>query len=352
MKNGLLRIIVILLSIVLLGAFVAGCQERHNIDNEGQQKRVVTDMSGCRVELPEKVERYAVAWAAISDITTMFDGVEHLVAYPEKSTSFSMYLEKYPNLQDKICLPNEGISVETILSSGAQVVFLKGSDDPVLVEQLRACEIAVVDCEFKDYEGLKDVVLLVAEVFGTEEDEDIAKQYCEYLEREVSNAKSFSDTLPESEKKTVLVIKDTTDYSAYGKTRYTGQWAEMCGGIYSMVNTDLYANVNLTKEQLLEYDPDILFFSMPGQAELFLNDDTWREMSAVKSGNVFNIPSCLNTWSNSGAESALIFEWACAMMYPDKVDYDCYSKISEYYTQFYNFDLTTEDIDEILNPKR
>lgn len=352
MKNMPLRILLILLSMTLLGVFMTGCQKNDTVDDGNQQLRVVTDMSGCNVELPEKVERYAVAWAAISDITTMFDGVEHLVAYPEKSTSFAMYLEKYPNLQDKTCLANEGISVDTILNSGAQVVFLKGSDDPVLVEQLRACEIAVVDCEFKNYEGLKNVVSLVAEVFGTEEAKAIAKQYCEYLDHEVSKAKSFSDTLPESEKKTVLVIKDATDYSAFGKTRYTGQWAEMCGGIYSMVNKDLYANVNLTKEQLLEYDPDILFFSMPGQAELFLNDNTWCEMTAVKSGNVYNIPSGLNTWSNSGAESALIFEWACAVMYPDAVDYDCYSKISEYYTQFYNFDLTTEDIDEILNPKR
>ena len=39
-----------------------------------------------------------------------------------------------------------------------------------------------------------------------------------------------------------------------------------------MVNEDMYANVNLTKEQLLEYDPDFILFAMPNQAEAFLED--------------------------------------------------------------------------------
>lgn len=41
-----------------------------------------------------------------------------------------------------------------------------------------------------------------------------------------------------------------------------------------MKNEDSYANINLTKEQLLEYDLDIIFFLIPGEAQEFLTDDS------------------------------------------------------------------------------
>ena len=221
MMMKLLRRLNVLLVTILFGVVLSGCLEDTQFGDAQLQPRAVTDMAGQQVTLPESVERYAVAWAAISDITAMFDGTEHLVAYPEKSLSFSLYQETYPDLKDIICLSNEGISVETILESGAQVVFLKGSDDTVLVEKLRACGIAVIDCEFKNYDQLKTVVRLVAEVFGTEEAMTTAEAYCDYLDQAVAEAEAFSGALADDERKTVLVIKDATDYSAFGKTRYT-----------------------------------------------------------------------------------------------------------------------------------
>lgn len=344
-KNRLL-----LLVLLIVASVFEGCRagDKDNGETTDNSVRIVTDMSGTVVTVPKEIERYAVVWAGMTDIVAMFDGAEHMVAYPEKSTSFKMYVELYPELKNKLCLPEDGISVESILETEAQVVFLKGSDDENLVNKLRQCGIAVVDCEFKNYEGLQEVVKIVAEVFGTEDASAKAEEYGAYLDDAVNRALSFSRGLENSEKITALVIKDTIDFSAYGKTRYTGQWVEMCGADYIMVNEESYANVNLTREQLLEYDPDVLFFSMPNEAEKFLNDSSWKGMSAVKNNKVYNIPSGLNTWSNSGAESALIFDWAREIMYPELMEYST-EAIADFYEKFYQIVLSDDEIEKMVD---
>lgn len=345
----LMKKYLVFIMIFVLALGLCACSNNAEQQNENSESRTVTDMSGTDVVLPANVDKYAVAWAGITDIVAMYDGVDHLVAYPEKSTSFSMYTNMYPDLKSKICLPDEGISAETVLESGAQVVFLKGSDDESLVNKLRESGIAVIDCEFKDYEGLEKVVNLVADVFGTKEAQDKAAEYCEYLDASVEYVNSKTKNLEEGDRVSAIVIKDTKNYSAYGSTRYTGKWVEMCGANYSMVNEDAYANVNLTQEQILEYNPDFIFFAMPGQADKFLGNSTWKELKAVKEGNVFNIPSGLNTWSNSGAESALIFKWAFAKMYPSLSDNFDAKTVTSYYKTFYNFDISENDIQKTLS---
>lgn len=208
--------------VLALALGLCACSNVAKQNENSTEGRTVTDMSGTEVTLPETVDKYAVAWAGITDIVAMYDGVDHLVAYPEKSTSFSMYTNMYPDLKSKICLPDEGISAETVLESGAQVVFLKGSDDENLVNKLRESGIAVIDCEFKDYEELEKVVKLVADVFETKEAQDKAAEYCEYLDSSVEYVNSKTKKLAEGDRVSAIVIKDTKklfciwSYKVYG----------------------------------------------------------------------------------------------------------------------------------------
>ena len=140
-------------------------------------------------------------------------------------------------------------------------------------------------------------------------------------------------------------------HASFGKDKYTGKWVEMCGAKYSLPKDDNNANVNLTKEQLMQFNPDFIFFSMPGEAQKFVSDDTWSGMTAVTSGHVYNIPSGINTWSNSGAESALIFSWAQNIMYRNQSEYNVEREVYNYYKKFYSYELNEEEIKSILEPR-
>ena len=345
--NVLKRIVVMFMvtALIVSNSIVFAAEQDSTASEE---KRVITDMSGNEIVLPDTVDSYAVAWAGLTDILLMFDGTEHLAAYPEKSASFAWIFDVFPDYENKLCLSNDGISAEEIIESGVSVVFLKAADDENLYDKLNKCGIAAIDCKFDTYEELESVVKMIANVLGTESSLEKAEMYCEYLDNIVVDTISFSDNIDENERVSALVMKDTKDFSAYGSSRYTGKWVEMCGGNYSMVNEDSYANVNLTKEQIFEYNPDYIFFAMPNQVEKFLEDPTWADLSAVKNGKVYNVPGGFNTWSNCGAESALVFKWAASIMYPDTSDFNINQEIKDFYLKFYGYEPSDEEISKIL----
>lgn len=339
---ALLLCTALLLSLMGCGA---ASPEQTNTDTS----HVVTDMSGNQINVPDKIDRYVILWAGLSDIVAMFDGVEHMVGYPATTKSYPFYFDVYPQVSDIVSFPKENISFESVLETNPQVVFMKESDDENLAQQLRDAGVAVLDCEFNNYSQLKQVVQIVADVFGTDEAQETAESFCNYVDDAISYVTAISETIPENEKDTVLVIRDTSSYSAYGLTRYTGQWVEMCGGVYAMVNEDPYANVQLTAEQLIEYDPDHIFFVMPSEANLFMQDPQWSSLAAVKNNQVYSNPCGMNPWSNCGAESVLQFKWALSVMYPNLADYDARDEIRDFYETYYGYTLTEEEIDHIIN---
>ncbi len=338
--------------VTMIMAIIVGCGESSSSSDAAKEDQVmldsITDMSGNEIILPEKINSYAVAWAGLTDILLMFDGTEHLVAYPEKSASFKWVFDVYPEYESKICLSNEGISSEEIIESGVDVVFMKAADDENLYTRLNECGIATIDCQFDTYEELQTAVKMIARVLGTDEASQKAEAYCSYLDAAVADTIAFSDTLGENERVSALVMKDTKDYSAYGSGRYTGKWVEMCGANYSMVNEDTYANVNLTSEQIFEYNPDFIFFAMPKQVDKFLDDGNWSDLDAVQNNHVYNIPGGFNTWSNCGAESALVFRWAAETMYPGKTGFDVKKEIKTFYLDFYGYEPSDEEIEKML----
>lgn len=352
MKVQMKKLLAMVLVVAMIMAISAGCGASPSSGDTAKEEKVtldsITDMSGNEIKLPEKIDSYAVAWAGLTDILLMFDGTEHLAAYPEKSAAFKWIFDVYPEYENKICLSNEGISSEEIIESGVDVVFMKAADDENLYSRLNECGIATIDCQFDTYEELQTVVKMIASVLGTDEASQKAEAYCLYLDDAVADTIAFSDTLGEDERVSALVMKDTKDYSAYGSGRYTGKWVEMCGANYSMVNEDTYANVNLTSEQIFEYNPNFIFFAMPKQVDKFLEDGTWSDLDAVQNDHVYNIPGGFNTWSNCGAESALVFRWAAETMYPGKTGFDINYEIKTFYLDFYGYEPSDEEIERML----
>lgn len=168
----------------------------NNVNNlETNDFRSVVDMSGNKITIPNKIGTYAVAWAGLTDIVAMFDYFEYCAAFPKKSTKFSLLCDFYPNLSGKQKLLDKDISSEMLIDLNVQVVFLKGFDDEELNNKLKQYGISVVDCEFKEYEGLEKVVNIIGETF-----------------------EAVTSQVSETDRLSTLVIRDTIDYSAFGQT--------------------------------------------------------------------------------------------------------------------------------------
>ena len=337
------------ISMVLVAVCLAGILSSCTNANtpETRKTRTVVDMSGHSVEVPEKVDSYISLWVGSVTITMMFDHGTNMVGCSETAASYPMFDRACQNTKDITYFTNDAVTLEGILETGAEVVFYRGKDNADLAENLIKAGIAAVDVEFNTYDEMLDAIDIMADVFNTDHAREIASKYRTYANETIGKAQKIGDTV--QDKKSVIVIRDTSNLRAYGVNRFAGRWATLCGGDYALKEGDPNGYVNLTSEQLMEYDPDFIIFVIPGEAKKFAEDPKWSSLTAVKDGHVYENPSVIGTWSNHGSECILQFGWAMDILYPGLTDLDIVKEAQYFYKEFYAMDLTEAEITALVN---
>ncbi|HIU05685.1 MAG TPA: ABC transporter substrate-binding protein [Candidatus Coprousia avicola] len=339
-----------------LTAGLGSCSSDGGAQTGGEQDdsstRTVTDLGGNAVEVSSAVERYAVLWVAGTDILAMLDGLSHIVMYPDVSGGYPLLFDFYPGMAGIPSCDAEQASAEEVIAQGAQVVFMRASDNPDLAERLASAGVATVDIAFNSYDGLKDAVALVADVLNTDEARAKARDWCAYFDEMLSACDALVQEVSGEPEPTAIVIRDTSSYQVYGSGRFAGQWVERCGGDYVLDTGDPTGYVNITKEQLLAYDPDYIFFIFEGCSEELMADPSLQQLTAVKNGHVFDNPAVLNTWSNHGCEAVLQFAWARHTMYPEFFGTDgLEDEVARFFETFFGLQLGDRDF-SVIFPER
>ena len=100
----------------------------------------------------------------------------------------------------------------------------------------------------------------------------------------------------------------------------------------------------VTLEQIALWDPDFILFAPDAIYDTVSEMDTWREISAVASGNYIKVPEGPHNWMGTppAVQRYLGLIWLTAQLYPDHCDYDAKAEILEYYRLFYGCELTQE----------
>lgn len=333
------------LVLVCLVSILSGCTTANAPENN--KTRTVVDMSGHSVEVPEKVNSYISLWVGSVTITLMLDHGENMVGCSETAASYPMFDRACKNTRDITYFTNDAITLEGILETGAEVVFYRGKDNADLAEKLIKAGVAAIDVEFNTYDEMMDAIDIMAEVLNTNYARETASKYRTYANEMIGKAQTIGNTV--QDKKSIIVIRDTSNLRAYGVNRFAGRWATLCGGDYALKEGDPNGYVNLTSEQLLEYDPEIIVFVIPGEAKKFIADSKWSSLTAVKNGHVYENPSAIGTWSNHGSECVLQFGWAMEKLYPEQSDFDLVQEVKDFYNEFYAMDLTDSEIAAVIN---
>lgn len=333
------------LILVSLVSILTGCTTANA--PETSKTRTVVDMSGHSVEVPEKVNSYISLWVGSVTITLMLDHGENMVGCSETASSYPMFDRACKNTRDINYFSNDAITLEGILETGAEVVFYRGKDNADLAEKLIKAGIAAIDVEFNTYNEMMDAIDIMADVLNTNYARETASKYRTYANEMIGKAQAIGNTV--QDKKSIIVIRDTSNLRAYGVNRFAGRWATLCGGDYALKEGDPDGYVNLTSEQLVEYDPEIIVFVIPGEAKKFIADSKWSSLTAVKNGHVYENPSAIGTWSNHGSECVLQFGWAMEKLYPEYSDFDLVQEVKDFYNEFYAMELTDSEIVAVIN---
>lgn len=349
--------ILVILSLVLVGCNKPATNEQEDISTEVEITEVeITDMAGRKVLMPAEINKIFSTGAQGTIIIYTLN--------PDKMVGWNYSLrdgekrfidEKYHKLPNLGGAGKESINVEEVLKVDPQILITMGTIDDTLISQVDEMEekvgkpIVILD---DDINKLTEVYEILGKIMGEEEKAKELAKYC-------------NETLADIEKNLPKITEDmkVNIYYAEGpnglQTEPAGSWH---GEVIDMVGGNNVAQVEIkgskgksevSIEQLLNWNPDIIISwddERGGYYSEIFKDPTWKDIKAVKNKEVYEIPNKPFNWFDRppSVNRILGLKWIGNLLYPDIYDYNMRDEVKEFYDKFYHYQLTEEEIDELL----
>ncbi len=338
--NSFLLVLIMFFSITLL----FGC-----VENQEPKPRTVVDMAGRTVTVPDKVTSYVDIWFSHQSIPAMLDKCESMAAtsFTRDNPFCAWFFEAFPNVVEAEI---EKMNAEELLENGVQVVFMQYSQKQELAAQLEELGIAAIAVDFMDFEGLKQSVSLVAEVLNKDSARNIAKLFNEELDAQLEFLTERLANLEESEKPRVLNLRSFAQLRADGVNTVQDAWIKACGGINVCGEKgETGSSVYLNQEQVIEWDPDIIFTSNVGEAAEALVNPVYSGLKAVANSAIYDNPSGIHYWNRYTPEVLIQLKWASKILHPEIfADVDINQNIKDYYLKYYDYEISEANLAEML----
>ena len=107
---------------------------------------------------------------------------------------------------------------------------------------------------------------------------------------------------------------------------------------------------NVSIEQILAWNPEIIIAQDPGFRDAVVTDPLWAEVNAVKAGRVYGAPNLPFGWFDAppGINRAIGIAWLTAVLYPEQSTTDLRAEVREFFRLFYHVEIDDAQIDRLL----
>ena len=318
--------------------------------------RVVTDMSGRKVNIPARVDRVASLVGPAYDSIFMLGAANKICVIGGAQNKWAQLLN--PSVTQIPAIANaQNPNIETLIADNVQVAFFWDYADPMKAMTDAGIPVIVSTAQNSNPKtanecltGIKNGIQLFASVLG-DAYQAKADDYGKYIDDAVTRVTAVTSKIPDDQKPGVYYVRGPdalTVHGAYANTRY---WVEMAGGkfVTKEVLTNTYASV--TMEQVINWNPDVIFMGRVNNTALVVNDQKWSGINAVKNGKVYVNP-CGNFYYDNGVEGPLMLFFVAKTLYPDKFpDLDLVKETKGFYSRFFGYSLTDDQANRILSFK-
>jgi len=208
-------------------------------------------------------------------------------------------------------------------------------------ETLKASGINVAYYNLGTVDDLLKTVNMIADIIGTDEARANAQKYVDFLNKAMSETKAIAAKAGKSVK---------TAYSRgarglCGPNSMPGIWMSELGATNIGEALGITGfNAEVTAEDLLNQDPDIIFCESP-QAQELLKDEKYAGLKAVQNGQTPIVPYGLACSGLATADNPIVWYFAANYLYPEEAHFDVEAIMKDFYKTFYNYDLTQAQLD-------
>lgn len=321
--------------------------------------RTVT-VDGVDYEIPEEVDKVAPTIGALAQITMMLSPNEGKIAATSTQqisdnfkTILSAYEEGNPNGYDTS-------DIEQVIESGAQVVYGPSSAySDEQIQQLTDAGIVFIPMDnLSTVDDICNTTLAIGEILGGDAPER-AQEFVDYWKGNVEDAEERTENLSDDEKPTVLNLAYSNgSWTTEAGDSLISSYIEAAGGVSLSVD---YSGTQASsgrgaggaivdEEQIIAWDPDYIITYSTEATEALLSDEALADVTAVKEGHVYTSPKGLYLWSVRSGEGALMTPWIGTKIHPDLFsDVDMEEMTKEFFSTYYNYDLSDDEVESILN---
>ena len=204
--------------------------------------------------------------------------------------------------------------------------------DSVDVKKATELGIPVLLVNPESQELLTEMIELVSTATNTQER---ANELLSYM---ASQKTMLSDILADVEPESVYLAGNSSLLSTAGPAMYQSSMIELAGGKNAAEEiTDTYW-AEISYEQLLAWDPAYIILASDADYTVddVLNDENLKDCTAVKNGQVYQIPGDVEALDSPVPASILASVWLAGILHPEQVPADTYTTESNtYYETFY-----------------
>lgn len=340
-------------------------ENTESVDN-GDGTRTIIDQVGNEVVLPEEIERVVIAsvWP-LASVYVLSMGTDKLVGLDPAIISAaenSMLIKIAPEISEieSGFSQNGFMNAEELIKLDPDVVlYSSGVPEDYEVASQAGIPAVGFSLSIKDYNAVETInswIELLEEVMG----EDLSSsEYIEYgNEIQELVADRLKDVKEEDKPRSMVIHKysDNT-LSVPGADTWAEYWIEASGGIN--VADEIEGTKETSIEQVYEWNPEKIFITNFNDAlpeDIYNNtlcSADWSGVQAVTDQDVNKIPLGMYRWYVTCSDSPMMLLWMAKQNHPELFeDIDFNETMKDFYSRFYDFTLTDEDIEQILNPVR
>ncbi|MDM8212423.1 ABC transporter substrate-binding protein [Enterococcus hirae] len=360
MKKRKWKKIGLVLGAALLALSITGCSSSTSkssssaADSSTSSKKAATrkvkDMAGTEVTLPKKVDKVINLWSANNQVQMLLSGTDQLAGTTEINKQLPWATLVFPKLKDiPSYSPKSGgaINAEEILKADPSVVI---ASDENQIKTVRDAGATAAFVNFRDFKGLKETVTKTGEILGGAAPKK-ADKFVTYFDKNLSYVQDKLKGVTDKPK--VYEIQGTSPLGTDGKTSIATEWIEAAGGENAMSDVTDQNMTNVTMEQVLQAKPDVIILGTQNAAKIkdqIENDPDWQSVPAVANKKIYTNPIGTFLWSRYSCEEALQVLWVAQLLHPDQFkDLDMKKEVQKFYKDFYDFDLTEEQAQKMLD---
>lgn len=317
--------------------------------------RVVVDLMARRVAVAADPQRLVALVGPTSEKILLLGEADRIVGKNAGAVSGPWALEVYPRFREVRQLKNamqpnleELMELDADIlyfwSIGEQIDKMTAAGIPVVCAQLNANNPATID-EFVAFQ--KREIEVIADSIG-DRAKVRAKEWSDYFDEKVAYIRAKTAGLSADRRKKVYYARSDAALTCFSKNSYPQFLVELAGGEFVARDTATEVNAKVTLEEIVGWNPDVIFMGRMNSTDAVLKDERWSEIAAVKNGQVHLCPNGVMFWDYS-SECILMMQFIAKTLHPDLfADIDMVKETQEYYKRFYGYELSDENAKNIL----